>query len=96
MTPKEIAEKIEKGIAGIPRWRMFWDFKVGDLADFVADYKRQSELLEEARKLADMAIDCVTTDVTMQGPRVTGINGSASRRASEMARSFLAKLEAQP
>lgn len=52
MTPKEVAEKIEKGIAGIPRWRMFWDFKVGDLADFVADYKRQSELLEEARKLA--------------------------------------------
>lgn len=87
MKPKEIVRLREAAKD------MTHDALVTTICTLVDDYKRQSELLEEARKLADMAIDCVTTDVTMQGPRVTGVNGSAARRASEMARSFLSNLE---
>lgn len=64
------------------------------LRTLLADYKRQSELLEEAMKLASMIMECITVDVTMQGPRVTGVNGSAVYRASKMACSFVEKLEA--
>ncbi|QIG76668.1 hypothetical protein EVC28_044 [Rhizobium phage RHph_I1_23] len=50
--------------------------------------------LSKAETVIDLMADIVTYDMTMQGPKVMGINGSAAVRASEAARFYLIDKEA--
>jgi hypothetical protein len=66
----------------------------GHEAQLEADVAKLSEALTKAEAVIDLMADVVTYDITMQGPKIMGVNGSAARRASEAARFYLTDKEA--